>query len=131
MHPLILRLVKQLLDPPRIVLHSPKRFEMAEHASHHSRDTCHRLQHNGAMDIAFAEERIGKEAEELDGAKGDVVGEVLWFPMVYVNVNRLKISCVQRLLSQELTPHWHTIQLHFMSLQQFFNRLFRRRVDHC
>jgi hypothetical protein len=48
---------------------------MAKHASHHSRHSCHSLEHNGTVDVAFAEEEVSKEAEQLHTAECHVIGD--------------------------------------------------------
>lgn len=38
-HPLVVRLLEQRLDPTIVALQRPYRAQMAEHARHHTRDT--------------------------------------------------------------------------------------------
>lgn len=46
MHPLIIRLLQQRLNPSIIPLHPPHRMQMPQHARRHARNTRHRLEKN-------------------------------------------------------------------------------------
>ena len=75
MHPLILRLVHQRLDPAAIVTHAAQAFEVIKRRADHSRHRGNRLQHDRTMPVALREKRVGDPAQALGKAEGNPVGQ--------------------------------------------------------
>ena len=68
-HPLVLRLLHQGADPALVILHFPQATQVPDHAGH-GRD---RLQHDGAVAVAFGEEGVGAEPQQSGEAEREPV----------------------------------------------------------
>mmetsp|Transcript_55326 Transcript_55326/g.135504 ORF Transcript_55326/g.135504 Transcript_55326/m.135504 type:complete len:349 (+) Transcript_55326:279-1325(+) len=82
-HPLVLGLLEQRVDPPVVPVHPPQRPEVPQHPRRHPGHPRHRLQEDGPVhhlarrQLAKVVEGEGVEgrAQELDGVEGDGVGD--------------------------------------------------------